>query len=67
MTDAEDKIMSAFMSAFSATGASKADLRNTCSMPPASFHRGLNALVFRGLLANHGTDQRPFYRKTGDA
>ncbi|RFU23030.1 AAA family ATPase [Geodermatophilus marinus] len=34
-------LMSAFMSAFGTTGATKADLRNVVDMPPASFHRSL--------------------------
>lgn len=61
MTRASDQVMSAFMSAFSATGATKAELRNAAEMPSASFSRGLNLLVERGLLRNSGTDKRPHY------
>jgi hypothetical protein len=64
MTGTEDKLMSAFMSAFSATGATKSELRAVADMPPASFDRGLNRLVSRGLLANSGSDARPFYKHT---
>ncbi|MBB3082946.1 AAA family ATPase [Geodermatophilus sabuli] len=56
-------LMSVFMSAFGATGASKADLRNVADLPPASFHRSLNELVSAGALVNEGSDSRPFYRK----
>lgn len=56
------QLMSVFMSAFSATGATKADLRNAAEMSPASFHRSLNELVSAGVLTNEGTDARPFYR-----
>ena len=62
MTDGQRTLMSAFLSAFEATGASKADLRGVANMPNASFARSLNALVSAGALVNHGTDQRPFYR-----
>jgi hypothetical protein len=53
---------------FADTGATKVELRNVADMPPASFHRALNALVGNGDLINEGTDQRPFYRlaKRGD-
>lgn len=55
-------LMSVFMSAFSETGASKADLRAAAEMAPATFARSLNTLVREGALINHGTEQRPFYR-----
>ncbi|HEX5120350.1 MAG TPA: AAA family ATPase [Pseudonocardiaceae bacterium] len=58
-------LLSVFMSAFSGTGASKAELRNAAEMPNATFARSLNALVEHGQLINHGTDQRPFYRLAG--
>ncbi|MGY1691996.1 AAA family ATPase [Geodermatophilus sp. SYSU D01105] len=57
------ELMSVFMSAFGATGASKADLRAVADMPPASFHRSLNELVDAGVLVNEGSDARPFYRQ----
>lgn len=60
-----DLLLSAFMSAFATTGASKAELRILAEMPPASFHRALNALVEDGRLVNTGTEKRPFY-KAGD-
>lgn len=60
-----DILMSAYMSAFANTGASKAELRNIVDMPPASFHRALNNLVRDGRLINSGTEKRPFY-KAGD-
>ena len=61
MTGSADKLMSVFVSAFSATGASKAQLREAAEMPPATFHRAVNALVGAGLLVNTGSDSRPFY------
>ncbi|WP_159440834.1 AAA family ATPase [Jatrophihabitans endophyticus] len=61
-TSSEQRLMSAFMSGHSATGASKSDLRATAEMSPASFHRALNGLVSKGLLTNTGTTARPFYR-----
>lgn len=60
-----DILLSAYMSAFAQTGASKAELRNIVDMAPASFHRALNTLVKDGRLVNTGTEKRPFY-KAGD-
>lgn len=64
MTGSEDTLMSAFMSTFSATGATKAELRDAAGMPSGSFHRALNRLISKGFLVNQGTDARPFYRRT---
>lgn len=55
-------LLSVFVSAFSETGASKADLRAAAEMSPSTFHRALNTLITEGALVNHGTDQRPFYK-----
>lgn len=57
-----EELMSVFMSAFSETGASKADLRAAADMAPASFARALNNLVRDGSIVNTGTDRTPFYR-----
>ncbi len=57
------ELMSVFMSAFGATGASKADLRAVAGLSPSSFHRSLNELVSAGALVNEGSDARPFYRQ----
>lgn len=57
-----EELMSVFMSAFSETGASKADLRAAADMAPASFSRALNNLVRDGSLVNTGTGRTPFYR-----
>jgi DNA-binding IclR family transcriptional regulator len=62
-------LMSVFMSAFAATGATKAELRavaTAAGVSAATFHRSLNELVDAGLLANEGIDDRPRYR-AGDA
>lgn len=56
------ELMSIFVSMFSETGASKAELRNASEMAPSTFHRALNTLVEQGALTNHGTQQRPFYK-----
>lgn len=61
-TNASERVLSAFVSAFEHTGASKAELRNVASMPSASFHRGLDALVSSGTLVNRGSEKRPFYK-----
>jgi len=57
------RLMSAYLSAFAATGATKRELRDQADMPPASFHRALNVLVRDGLLVNEASDVRPFYRQ----
>lgn len=54
-------LLSVFMSAFGATGATKAELRNVADLPSATFHRAVNELVEGGVLINTGTDARPFY------
>ncbi|GAA2348805.1 hypothetical protein GCM10009854_27840 [Saccharopolyspora halophila] len=62
ITGKASELLSVFMSAFSETGASKAELRNSAEMAPATFHRALNELVSEGALINEGTDRRAFYR-----
>ncbi|WP_214370671.1 AAA family ATPase [Pseudonocardia sp. H11422] len=62
----QDRMLSAFVSAFASTGASKAELRGVLDMPPATFHRALSALVRDGKLCNSGTDKRPFYKLSPD-
>jgi len=63
--ESADKVMSTFLSTFGEGGASKAELRVACGMPPASFHRGALSLIKAGLLRNAGTDKRPFYKLAG--
>lgn len=58
----QDLMLSAFMSAFASTGASKTELRHVVEMAPATFHRALSALVRDGKLVNSGTEKRPFYK-----
>ncbi len=67
MGGSEARLMSAFLSAFDATGATKVELRNVAEMPNGSFHRALSALVKAGRLVNEGSDTRPFYRQGGTA
>jgi RecA-family ATPase len=65
LSNRADELLSAYMSAFSETGATKAELRNAVDMPPATFHRSLNSLIELGVLRNDGSDKRPFYRRGG--
>lgn len=58
----QDRMLSAFVSAFAETGASKAELRAVVELAPATFHRALSGLVKDGKLINTGTDKRPFYK-----
>ena len=60
--DSADKLLSAFVHHFAATGATKAELRLVSGMPPSTFHRAVNALVKHGDLINTGTDKQPFYK-----
>ena len=55
-------LLSVFTEHFADTGCSKAELRHVAELAPATFARGLNALVRAGALINTGTDQRPFYK-----
>ena len=57
-----DRLMAVFTSAFSGTGATKAELRTVAEMPNGSFHRALSALVESGALINTGTNRMPFYK-----
>lgn len=61
ITGRAEELMSVYVSAFSATGATKADLRAAADMAPATFHRALNTLVNMGIFVNEATDVRPFY------
>jgi len=60
------ELMSAFMSAFGAIGASKAELRAVADQPAATYARSLKTLVQQGLLVNVASDQRPFYKPGAD-
>ena len=65
LSDSADKLLSAYLSAFSETGASKAELRAASGLAPATFHRALNALLRAGALRNTGSDSRPHYISDG--
>lgn len=55
-------VLDTFLSHFSLTGATSAQLRDTVDgISKATFHRALNSLISQGLLTNTGTQQRPFY------
>lgn len=55
-------LLSQFVSLFGASGASRAELRDSVDMPRATFYRALNDLLRSGQLVNEGTDTRPLYR-----
>lgn len=57
-----EALMSAFSEHFADMGASKAELRAVADQAPATFARSLRSLVTQGLLVNHGSDARPFYK-----
>lgn len=57
-----EALLSHFLSHFANTGASAAQLRDTCELTRATFYRALDDVVQRGDLVNTGTDQRPFYK-----
>lgn len=57
-----DVILSAYLSAYRETGATKAQLRMASGLAPATFHRALSALVTDGKLVDIGTEKRPHYR-----
>lgn len=61
-TDSEHRLLAIAADTFADTLASKAELRAVAAMPPATFHRALNALVRRGAVVQHGPEQRPRYR-----
>lgn len=66
MTPRTEQLLSAFLSHFKVTGASKAELRLVAEMAPSTFHRALSDLVESGRLVNVGTDKRPFYKLAGE-
>jgi hypothetical protein len=64
--DRAGKLMSIFVQHFSATGATKSELRataNEAGMPNTTFHRAMSDLLTSKRLTNTGTDQRPFYKE----
>lgn len=62
-TERGNRLLSTFVQHFGATGASKSELRNVAELSAGTFHRALTDLVQTGELVNHGTDQRPFYKR----
>lgn len=62
LTGRTEALMSAFLEHFADMGASKAELRAVADQAPATFARSLRSLVTQGLLVNHGSDARPFYK-----
>lgn len=65
-TDSADKLLSTFCHHFTATGASKSELRLVADMAPSTFYRALCELVESGRVVNAGSDKRPFYRLAGE-
>ncbi|AKK28208.1 hypothetical protein AB431_17665 [Mycobacterium sp. EPa45] len=66
--DRAEKILTIFRDHFGATGATRAQLRNTAveiGVPSVTAYRGINDLEKSGQLVNLGSEQRPFYREGG--
>lgn len=55
-------LLGEFLTHFSQTGASRAQLKLVTKLPEATFYRALNDLVKVGALVNEGTDKQPFYK-----
>ncbi|TKV61339.1 hypothetical protein FDO65_07000 [Nakamurella flava] len=58
-----DELLSHFQSHFSLTGATPTQLFEVSDMPKSSFYRALSELVSAGVIQNHGTDKRAFYKE----
>ena len=56
-----EELLSVVSTHFSQTGCTKNELRLAANMPNGTFARSLNRLMDQRLLANTGTDKRPFY------
>lgn len=61
LTPSDLKVLATMRDSFGTTGATSTQLRDTSEVPKSSFYRSLNVLVERGLLANTGSTNRPFY------
>jgi len=61
-TKRAERVLSTFLSTFSATGATKKELEVATAIPRTTFNRAVNDAIREGLLVNTGTDKRPFYR-----
>lgn len=57
------ELLSHFQSHFTATGATATQMLEASGMSKSSFYRALNDLISSGVLVNHGTDKRPFYKE----
>jgi hypothetical protein len=62
-TDRHDRLLSIYRHHFSATGATRADLRRVAEMSDGTFYRAIGDLLKRGVLVNYGTDRMPFYKE----
>jgi hypothetical protein len=62
MSDKAKTLLSVLVQNFGAIGATKAELRNTAEMAPATFHRSLKTLMEQGHIHNSGTEARPHYK-----
>ena len=56
-----DIVLSKFSSNFGSTGATRAELKTVCDLPPSTFAYAVNLLVSDGVLVNEGTKLRAFY------
>lgn len=57
-----ERLLSIFVQHFSASGATKRELRDVTEMSTGTFHRALDDLFKSGDLINEGTDKRPFFK-----
>jgi hypothetical protein len=57
-----ERLLSTFLTTFSATGATKKELEIASGIARTTFNRAINDAIREGLLVNTGTDKRPFYR-----
>jgi hypothetical protein len=67
LSNSEAAILDVMRDSFGTTGASTTQLREVTALPKTSFYRAMNLLVSKGMLANTGTDKRPFYVLPGKA
>lgn len=59
------QVLNHFRETYSETGATKAQLVDSCGLPKTTAYRAINDLVGSSWLVNTGTDQRPFYKLGG--
>jgi len=63
LADSRRLLIGEFLTHFSATGASRAQLKLVSKLTEPTFYRALNDLLKVGALVNSGTDKQPFYKR----